>query len=215
MPKPKMSAIEAELQKVLKIKPGKDRQAYLKKVHAAGVDLSDDDFDGLSEAAQKWLNAATRANNADKDIPDFPADAEPGESEEAETESEGDDAVDETEEAEEEEPAEEKKVSTSKKQKAPAKAKVDTKTAPAKAKETKAPPKKEAKPKAKKGGGKVEQLKKLILKNLSVKPDDLVAKVEAAGLEVSKSTVTTVRSDMLGTIRVLQGAGLLTKNLID
>lgn len=182
-----MSKIEKELTGVTGIKPGKNRQDYLSKTHKAVMDLADDKWDGLSEGAQKWANSVTKAIEAKEDLPDFP-----------DAETKGD--------AKEKAPA---KASTAR-----SKPKAEAADEGEQEPEAKAAPKGKApvaekKPAVKKGPGKIDQLKVVILKNLSAKPEDLKAKVKAADIEVSDSTVTTVRSDFLSSLRVLKKADKL------
>jgi hypothetical protein len=78
-----MSAIEAELVKLLKFKKApedyEDRQEYLDAI-AQTVDKIKDDavFDAMTEPAYEWLQEAVEAHNKKREIPDFP-DAEPEE----------------------------------------------------------------------------------------------------------------------------------------
>lgn len=79
-----MSKICAELVKAteLSTKRGEDQQDFLTRLIKAVTGLSDKEWDGLSEAAQAWFNAAVDAKNAKaKTLPDFP-DAEKEEVEE-------------------------------------------------------------------------------------------------------------------------------------
>lgn len=179
-----MSQMQEELMELLKLKPkkGEERQTLLKRIVIAVTALSDEEFSELPKQTEDWANAASRANDKEKPIPDFP-DFKTTDAEGADKESKD-------------------MPKTDKKAAAPAK----EAKAPKAAAEKKAP--------AKKGGGKIHQMKQIILKNLGISTEDLTAKVKAAGLEVSDSTVTTVRSDFLSSIRVLQEAKLLTKNLL-
>lgn len=189
-----MSKIEEELQKATGVKASKDRAAYLKKLHTGAMALSEDDWDKLSPAAQNWANAATKSIEAKTALVDFAV---------AKAKAEPEAEVEDTEEATEEE--------------APA-AKPKGAAKPAAAK-TAAKPVAEAKPKAapkekvKKGPGKIEKMKGIILKNMSDKPEDLKAKLIAAGVEVQDSTITTVRSDFMSSLRVLKKAGKLEEKL--
>lgn len=65
--------VEQELQKATGVKPkAKEKeQDYLKRLHNAASELDDDGWKGLSTPAQKWCNAATKAFDADEDIPGF------------------------------------------------------------------------------------------------------------------------------------------------
>jgi hypothetical protein len=64
------------------LKPGKG-QAWLQKVADAcdnDKKMTDDKWADLSKGAQKWVNAAVKANTDEKDIPDFPENEEEGNS---------------------------------------------------------------------------------------------------------------------------------------
>lgn len=183
----KTSKIEQELNELLKLKgkKGEKRPDLLARTLKAVTDLTDEAFDNMSKPAQDWANAASKAKDAQDELPDFP------------------DTNTDAESAEET-----KTMKTEKKAAAPAKgAKKEAEAKPAKEK-------KAAAPKEKKGPGKIHKMKLLILKNLEVTTEDLGAKLKAAGIEVSDSTVTTVRSDFLSSIRVLQAAGKLKEDLI-
>ncbi len=116
MPK---SVIEQELLDVSGFEPKKsykDRQDYLGALARAVQDVSNDDFDTLSDAAADWHGDAVDAINDRNEIPDFPdleADAEPetksarkrgkaaAEEDEPVDEAEADDAAEEDGEADE------------------------------------------------------------------------------------------------------------------
>jgi hypothetical protein len=68
---------ELELQKATGVKPkGKDRSKYLVNLHAGAQALPDEGWANLSEAAQTWVNNATKAFDASQAPEDFeqPAD---------------------------------------------------------------------------------------------------------------------------------------------
>ena len=70
---PKVHAVEAELTKASKVKPGakEKRQTFLKRLHSAVSDedeFSKEQWDSLSLAAQEWANACTEAEG---DLPEF------------------------------------------------------------------------------------------------------------------------------------------------
>ena len=69
-----MSKIEAELVKATGVKPKakEDRQDFLDRLIKKVQDLPDDEWEGLSEAGQKWVNAGAKAVNADKAVAEFP-----------------------------------------------------------------------------------------------------------------------------------------------
>lgn len=210
----KLSKVEQELLDAAGIsqKKGEDRQKFLGRLRDVIAKVDEEKWDDLSPEAQGWYTAATKADEDEKPMPEIDDDQA------AETEA---DSEQEGETEEKDEPVSDKKVKKDSKESKPKAEKVikvekpAAKKEPAKAEK----PKKEAaeKPKkaGKKGGGKIVAMKKVMLKNLKAKPADLAAKLDAAGIEVTTSTMNTVRSDFLSSIRVLQDAGLLTKDLIE
>jgi hypothetical protein len=75
----KTKTVEDEVLDLLDMSPkkGEDRQEFLEAVVEASNDLTDKQWNTLSEEAQDWINAAAKAFNAKKDIVDFPEDDEP------------------------------------------------------------------------------------------------------------------------------------------
>ncbi|HKX35864.1 MAG TPA: hypothetical protein VJM79_04255, partial [Rhizorhapis sp.] len=75
---PKISKVEAELQEATGVKPkkGEALQDYLKRIHGAISDLDDAAWKKLSTPAMNWGNAATKAFDKDKPLPEFEADAD-------------------------------------------------------------------------------------------------------------------------------------------
>lgn len=70
-----MSKIQKELVEVteLSTKRGEDRQDFLGRIVKAVANLSDKEWEGLSQEAQDWFNDAADAKNAKaKALPDFP-----------------------------------------------------------------------------------------------------------------------------------------------
>lgn len=199
-----MSKIEQELMKATGVKPNKDRPKFLAALLKGANALTDTAWEKLSEPAGKWINLANKAVEKEKEIPELPADKAEAKAEakpKAKAEAKEDEDASDTEEGDAEEGDDE--------------GEDDKPKAKAEAKPKAAAAKPAAKVAAKKGPGKLEKLKVLILKNLKSKPEDLKAKVTAAGIEVSDSTITTVRSDFLSTVRVLQKAGKLSGDLVD
>lgn len=104
-----MHAVERELIKVTGYKAQRkfsDRQDYLKSILNAVSKLENDDFDGLTDAAASWTNAAVESTNSRvDDIPDFDevpvTDAEGNPSED----SSADDTTDPPNEPEDDEPS--------------------------------------------------------------------------------------------------------------
>ena len=74
-----------EIAKAVGMKLGKeyksDRQAFYKKLVAAADELDDEEWEALSEKAQKWINTAIEAVNEGETIPD-PEDLDEDEEEE-------------------------------------------------------------------------------------------------------------------------------------
>lgn len=180
---------EASLFKCLKIKPQKsneDRQAYLKRLQVAVAALQDNDWDTLNAAAQDWANAAAAAINNDKDVPDFDTD----QPKEAESESDTD-----AEEETEEEPKTKGKNKSA-----------DNKSAKGEAE--KAPKK------AKNGPPSMRRfLKQLVAKKPKTSIEDLTAKLKDAGHSPADTSVKSIRSDTLDTMRVLVDLKILDVEL--
>lgn len=189
------SKIEKELQAVTKIKPKakEERGDYLVRMAAAcdPEELKEDDWGKLSKAAQDWANAAIKANNAEKDVADFPdvngEDAEEGEAEVTETITKAKRGSD------------KKTVVAKEKGLKPAKeAKAETKA------KTKSKPVKEA------GAGGVGikvQIKQLMMDDPNISIDDIMTKLKRT--ELSRLTASTVRSEFRNSLRVLNDAGKL------
>lgn len=70
--------IETELLEAsgVRKKVGETFQKYAHRLMSACLDLKQDDWDQISDDAQDWVNKGAKQYNADKDIPNFPADAE-------------------------------------------------------------------------------------------------------------------------------------------
>src|ERR1700721_674387 len=80
---------ELELQKATGVRPkGKDRSKYLVNLHAGAQALPDEGWANLSEAAQTWVNNATKAFDASQAPEDFEQPAD-----ETDTETNGDEPV--------------------------------------------------------------------------------------------------------------------------
>lgn len=208
--------VEQELQEATGVKPKakEKRQDYLKRLHGAASEIDDDGWKGLSTPAQKWCNEATKAFDADDDIPDFEG---AGEAEEAAPKKgaaakakpaadEDDDAGNDAEEADAEQ---EDEVKTSKK---PAAKKAAAKPA---AKEEKAPAKKPAaapaKAKGKKSSGGVQAVLNHVLKNPNDGVEDIVKALKGQGITVTNSTVSSARGFFKLVVRFLQDKKLTTK----
>lgn len=218
-----MSKIEQALLFATKQKPqkkGEDMQTYLVRLAvAASEKLSDEDWDLLEKTpgAQEWVNAAIKADNAEKDVEGFPdredEDAEVGDGDPADDAADANAEVDDDPETEED--AEVDKPAKKSGAQAPAKkpAAAPTKKPAAKKDADKTPAKKTVAP-AKKAAasGKPSMrrtLKIMVVKKPQLDADELIAKLKDKGYgDVSRLTVTTIRADTRDTIRVLQEAGV-------
>lgn len=207
-----MSKIEKELLSAAKIDAydakSEDRQGYLKRLWKAVDKLDDDVWDGLSEEAQKWQNAATKADENKKAVKDFdgaPVDKTPKADDKPKAAAAGKGDA----KGKGQNPPKPATKAPAKKAVAPAK-----KAAPAKA-----PAKKAAAEKPEKGSapsrsvsGKVEGVKATIKAMLCKKPnmtkDDLIAALKGKGEKLSVVTVTAVRSEFRHTVRVMRQCGV-------
>ncbi len=220
--------VEAELLKTLKIKrkpsEGSD-QAFLTRLVQEAQDLETSLWEGMSPKAQKWVNEATKAYNASKELPGFPdAGEETAEDEdaveveeEATEDDDAEDADDTVEAATETDPDDEEEVEDE--------METQTTTITKKGKSAKAAP------------GKLKTKEKLKVKKVTAKPRgngarpmhldlkelvlnavrngeelplaELFEKLQKKGHDPSRFTVSTMRSQMLETMRFLKGQGLL------
>jgi hypothetical protein len=202
-----MLKVERELLKVTKIaeqEDGEDRQDYLKRLCQAVNVLEDEDWEAVSEEAQEWGNAATRAVKAKKALPDFnekeksaekkdgtkakpakpSAKAKPAKAEE----EEGEEGEEETEEEDEDDVED---GGTTKK--------------------------KAAKPAAKdkpRGISAVTFVRQYVAANPQSPVADIAAALEKAGYNsLSTSSIGTIRSDFRSIARVIKEAGMLKKGV--
>lgn len=210
--------IERELLDATGLKPNKkeSQQDYFKRLHDAVQDLKDDDWDALSDPAQKWVNAAANAIKKDVDIQDFPDSAPPEEEEDdrkpAGDDDDGEDAKAAGDDDEEDEVA--SKSAKGKNGKAGKAAKAE-KQKPAKA----AKPDKSAKPEKaakadrktgpKSSGVKVD-IKKAILKDPTATVEDIMAALKKGGTKSpSRPTVAGIRAEFRHSLAVLKSEGHL------
>lgn len=106
------NAIESELLEAtgLKKKVGETFQKLAARLVGAVAEMPEDEWDKLSDEAQAWHNAGSKAINANKDVARFPADEEPAgepdEPEEKPARGRGRASRDEEEEPADEEPEE-------------------------------------------------------------------------------------------------------------
>lgn len=198
-----MSTTESEVLAITKLKPRakEGRQAYLKRL-LTGLDAlygdeakgADENWEKAGGAVQKWYEAAVKADENSKALPDFK------------------DAKAETTEAAA--PAKAKANGNGKATDTPLEAAIEKtkepKTKEAKpAKAAKAP--KEAKvPKVK--AGKVTKIQALAFSNPKKGVDELTEMLAKKGIETSRATVWSVRTALMRDTAFLHGQGLLKEN---
>lgn len=209
-----MSKLEAELMKATKIKGPKakeDRPAFLKRLVGAAQDLEDEDWEKLSEPAQKWVNAGATALNDDNDVKDFsdakkaaPDKKAPAKSR-ARDDDDGDDGAADDGDADDnsaddgDDEGGEKVAKKTTAKKGAAK-----KAAPAK---KEAAPAKKAPAKAKGGGAQVA-IKRAVIADPKASTESIAAKLEKKGIDVTPAAVSTIRSGTLQTLRLVKEIGM-------
>lgn len=181
------SAIEAELLKIAPTKKSKDRQAYLTKLVNSVREAEDDDWAALSNEAQTYVNKATAAQNNSKELPDFPDLEDDG----AKAKGNGADQPKEVKAERGRKPA----TKATEKVAKTAKAKAVAKT-PA------------AKP-AKAGLSAVQRVKRWLAKKPKLSISDLKDMLDKEGLEMAPTSISSIRSDTLTTMKVLVELGML------
>lgn len=204
--------VEELLQEATGVKPKakEKRQDYLKRLHGAVGELDDDAWKGLTTPAQKWANEATKAFDAEKDIPDFedaPAAEEPAPKGKAKTKAA---AAEEDETSTDAEEAKGEEEDTDVKKKTPAKAAAKPAT---KAAAKEAPAKKKAP--AKRGSGGVHAVLEHVLRKPDDSPADIIAALKKDGITVTTSTVASARGFFKLVVRFLGSKKLLTKKLFE
>ncbi len=211
------SAIESELLDVTKLKRSKrdDDQKYLGKLIRKVADLSEDDWEDLSEQAQEWFNAGIDARNEGDDIPlfsDIPED-DSGDDDASEPDEEDEEVItgiDDEDDIADDEPESEPEVEAAPAKKTNGKKKPATK---AKAKEPSKPkvtPKAKAKPKESKKIGAGERAKEIMLeKGMTISAEDLLGYLEDEGYTYSIHTVKVVRAEFQQAMKVLERKGML------
>lgn len=222
----KKSEIIKSLQKLTKIESQGDdesRQEFLERLATGSSEFfedKDDVWEGLPKPTQSWVNAAVKALNAEKDIADpdevkEPEVDQPEETEDAEEtgEEDADDHEDDGDENEEDSDVETKSKKRTAKKKAPAK-KVAKKNV---GKKTVAA--KPAKKAASRGNGAVRGtgaqtlIKQMMLKDPNISTEDLISRLEKKGLKPTKVAVTSIRSGMRHTLKVMADAGVLHSSI--
>jgi hypothetical protein len=203
-----MSKVEQELVEATgcKTKEGESRQKYLRRLHDDVKDMDDDEWEALSDSAQKWYNQAADARNNKEDLPDFAGATAEEDDEVAKTTSTKDSG---------DKPAASKTNKASKTTKAAATADNDGDEPVSKKKAAAKPEKSESKSESKpsrseaKGDGIKMRIKRLVIKNPTTTVDDLMTALEKNGDTMSRFTVSAVRSETRHTIKVLKDLGLL------
>lgn len=240
-----LSKAEMELREVtgVKSKKGEDRQNFLARLLQKSQDLENDAWEDLTEAAQRWVNEATKADNDDSEIPDFDALDEDGEDEEegedkkstkkagtkkkgkANDEDEEDDGGksskrkrsrsddDEGEEDSSSGDEEDGDEEDNEEEEAMASKKAAAKKGGKAKTKEKEATKTKSAPKSAKGASMRRTLKQIVVKNPKITVDDLVEKLEDKGFKPSKVTVGSIRADTRDTMTILVDAGMLDANL--
>jgi membrane protein involved in colicin uptake len=188
----KMSVFD-ELCATAAVKAPKDPngQAFIVKLWKAIDNLSDKDWEALSEPAQNWSVDATKLQAADKDLPLIPGAPSPDAEEEEETATEegGETTV--------------AKKAAKKKAAAPAPAKKAAAPAPAKKAVKKAASSSKAngeKPRK----SMLKAAREIICKAPHLNVDDICTKLEGLGYEAAPVTIGTIRSDTRNTLKIAQ-----------
>ena len=215
------------------------RGTFLTRLYEAAHELESDVWEALPEVIQNWVNDATTAGNDDEEIPDPDAkpaakakngadeslddnaedsgkDEPEDEDDDDETESDdgalsGADEVEaQTEENDDVEASTDSGTTTKKPKKATAKA-APAKKAVAAKKEKAAKPAKKAgtSPRGNGGTGAQTQIKLMMLKDPNISTEDLIDRLGKKGLKPTKVAVTSIRSGMRHTMRVMADAGVL------
>ena len=208
-------SIESEVLAITKIKPSTkvNRERFLALVADAVEELDDDEWEKLSEDAQHWCNAATKAIKAEKPVPDFPSASSPkkkAKAKAAETEIEAVAEAEPEEEEQEEQAAAEEEDSAGEMRSSTKMKKVAKKKVAARAK---ANGSNGASKPRKLTSGVPTIIKQMILKNPQMTKDDIVTALKKKGLKVSDLTVSTQRNEFRHALRVIQDAGLLKRDL--
>lgn len=200
-------SVESEISSAVKLKPKKKegRQDFLYRLITAAGDseiLTDELWDKLSTAAQKWINKSVEAHKAGKEIPE-PDEADEDDSSEqteAEVEAEADTeevtAEGETEGSEETEPEEEVKPAKA------AKAAKEVKEPKAPAKAAKKAESGEARPPSSR-----RRMKEIIIRNPGMTAEEVLAQLNEEGLTPSKMTVNTTRNETKDTMKIILELG--------
>ena len=185
----------------VKKKKGEGRQDFLRRVWDAASDLATEDWEKLTNPAQEWVNACTKADTDGKALPDIPgAKADEPEKEKAPMATKAKAA------------AKAANGKANNNNKAKAKAKPEKSAKPAKT--AKAPKDKAPKLRVFKEDGLKVRIKRAIFKNPSIGRDDLVSLLaKGSGEKISAVTVTGVRNELRHTIRLAQADNVDVRSL--
>lgn len=172
-------------------------QSYMNRLLASIRHLTDDEWGNLSPDAQEWSNSATKAENDDQPLPDFPDVRKEPESEQEDSPppktrsaKKGNGVV---------------PMSTKKKKK---------KTAPLIKKSMGGTSTKKTNTtvlKKSKTLGAQDFLKMEVLNDINISSDDLMLKLKKKGFKVSNHTVSSMRSSFRNSVKMMQDAGYLKK----
>jgi len=187
-----VSGIELELQEVSEVQQKKreDRQTYLIRLMRAVSKVEDDIWGSLSKDAQDWNNEAATAFKEGRELVDFPVEDEEPEAEETAVEaSEGDTEGVPPQEEVWEEPESEEPVPEPEKQ--------PTMRTKVRGKNTSA----------------CHTIKRMVVKKPHITVDEITAKLKTMDLKVTPVTISTLRSSVRDTLRVLNEEGLGTFKL--
>lgn len=219
-----VSAVEKELVKATGVKAAKydERPLFLEAVFDAAQELPQEKWDNISQEARDWLTAFGDAFNANQELPDFDhaessdedtSDEDGSENEDENEDSDPEDTVKTTtkktssKKTAAKKPAAAKSGKTAKKP-AAAKPEKAAKTASKSGKTTKKPAAKTA---SKPRGGTDSArfvLGRIICKDPNAPVESLMTALDKAGHELSKVTVTTLRSDFRFLLRVMKAEGI-------
>jgi cation transport regulator ChaB len=190
-------SVESELKEATKIskRSSETDQKFRGRLASAVLELPEDVWEELSQEAQDWTNAAVEALNEEEEIASF--------------DGEGEDAAD--DKGDEEvatKPAKKSAAKTAEKSKpkpkaAKAKAKPEKKEAPAKTAKKAATKTNGSRPQ-----GAQDMIKVLMLKDPTLSTEDILATLAKKGHKPTQQAVTSIRSGMRNTLKIIQREGV-------
>ena len=191
--KTKVHPIEAELVKLTSVerKAKESEERFQARLARAVGKLDKEVWDGISDEAQLWVNAAAAAMRDKEDVPDFSAELEDSEDESEDEESEDEEEEEDEDESEDEEPKKKDKAPKSKKE---------------------AKPSKEGKSKGK-GGGRdlTSTFRRMAVEHPDLGKDEIMERMAKKGLEISNATAQTILFHTRQTLKALEAAGFTVK----